>query len=312
MDKTTNSKTSHFALLIAGPTASGKSAAALSLADELNGEIINADSIQIYKDLLILTARPDAQEEARVPHHLYGTIDGNDIYSAGRWSRAALACMEDVCQRGKVPILVGGTGLYFKALEEGFSPIPEIDLKFREQGNRLYQEIGPEAFRKKVIEMDPAMEQLPAGDRQRLVRAFEVFAATGQPLSKFQAQPRQPLLSIPAVKAILQPTREELYKRCDQRLDNMVERGAIDEVNALLARNIPDTYPVMKALGVPEISRFVRGEASIEQALDLAKRNTRRFAKRQLTWFRNQTSHWPSAEHSEGLIELLLEAIQKR
>lgn len=297
-----------FAVLIAGPTASGKSASALAIAGALGGEIINADAIQVYRDLQVLTARPSAEEEAIVPHHLYGVMDGAESCSAGRWARMAAMAIEDCLARGKVPVLVGGTGLYFKALEEGFSPIPEIDPWHRAAGNARYEEIGAAAFHAEVAGIDPPMSALPPGDRQRLVRAFEVWHGTNRTLSDWQKAPRVPLLTIPARKAVLLPPRELLYQRCDKRLEQMLEEGAAAEVEALLARDLSPDLPVMKALGVPELAGWLRAERSFSEALTLAQMNTRRFAKRQTTWFRNQTAHWDVAETPEALSALLLDA----
>lgn len=280
------------AIFIAGPTASGKSALAMELAQKTGGEIINADAMQVYADLRVLTARPTVEEVARVPHHLYGVMDGAERCSAGRWAAMAAASIADVLTREHVPILTGGTGLYFKVLEEGLSPIPDIPDDVRARALRRFEELGRDAFRAEVVVRDPAMERLPAGDRQRLLRAWEVFEATGKALSWYQRQPRVPLIALEPVRLIVEPPRETLYHRCDKRAATMLDGGAIAEVEALLARGLDSDLPVMKALGVTELSTLIRGEVDEAKALGALQQATRRFAKRQLTWFRNQTPDW--------------------
>ena len=295
------------AILIAGPTASGKSAAALQVAEAVDGEIINADAMQVYQDLRVLTARPAQDEMRRVPHHLYGKMDGAEKCSAGVWARQAAAIIEEVRVRGRYPVIVGGTGLYFKALDEGLSPIPDVPASVREAAQELYDDIGPEAFRQKVIAVDPLMARLPAADRQRLVRAWEVFAHTALPLSEFQALPKRPLIEGPILKAIINPPRETLYAHCDTRFDHMIAAGAVREVEALLARQLPASLPVMKSLGVPELASYLAGDADLEGATELAKRHTRRFAKRQMTWFNGQTADWPRFADAKEAVAFLVE-----
>lgn len=283
-------------IFIAGPTASGKSSAALRMAAALDGEIINADAMQIYKDLRTVTARPSEDEESRIPHHLYGVLDGAEACSAGRWVRLAVDCIDEISARGKAAILVGGTGLYFKALVEGLSPIPDVPAETRDAARARHDALGAAAFRDEVIVRDPAMARLPEGDTQRLLRAWEVFEATGAPLSSFQDMPRTPQLTKPVTKAVILPDRETLYVACNARAQEMFSAGAIDEVRALIARDLDSALPAMKALGVPEIALFLRGECEREEALELLQRNTRRFAKRQMTWFRHQAPDWPKYE----------------
>ena len=213
-------------ILIAGPTASGKSAAALALAKKLDGEIVNADAMQVYSDLRILTARPPTQEEAAIPHHLYGVLDGAERCSAGRWARLASETIRDILARGRPSIVVGGTGLYFRALEDGLSPIPEIPAAVRERAGERIKELGPAAFRAEVVARDPAMARLPEGDSQRLLRAWEVFEATGKPLSHFQTLPRTPLIESVASRIVIEPPRDVLYARCDARATAMLAEGA--------------------------------------------------------------------------------------
>lgn len=286
----------HCVILIAGPTASGKSAAALDLAARLGGEIVNADAMQVYRDLRVVTARPSAEDEARAPHHLYGAIDGTDRCSAGRWARMAAPVLDAIAARGKPAIVAGGTGLYFRALEQGLSPAPDIPTTSREEARRKREALGPEAFRALVIEADPAMARLPAGDSQRLLRAYEVFVATGKTLSHFQSLPPQPVAARIAARILIAPPRERLYARCNDRAEAMMSSGALAEVSALLARDLDPFLPVMKALGVPEIAAHIRGEASRDEALSTLQQSTRRFAKRQMTWFRNQHTDWPIVE----------------
>ncbi len=290
---------------IAGPTASGKSEAALRLAENLGGEIINADAMQVYGDLAVMTARPTAQDEARAPHHLYGYLDGAMRCSAGRWARKAAAAIEDITGRGAPAIIVGGTGLYFRALEEGLSPVPETPAEIREHARRRLEEIGPEAFREEVIARDPAMARLPEGDTQRLMRAWEVFEATGRPLSEFQALPRTPLVNAPAGKVVIEPAREVLYARCDARAAVMLDQGGIEEVAALMERALAPDLPVMKALGVPEIMALLSGAIDRDACLTALQQATRRFAKRQLTWFRNQAPDWRRGSSSDEVVEVI-------
>ncbi|GGD01365.1 tRNA (adenosine(37)-N6)-dimethylallyltransferase MiaA [Aquisalinus flavus] len=299
---------SELIVLIAGPTASGKSAAALRLADALDGEIVNADAMQVYRDLRTLTARPDEAEEAQAPHHLYGVLDGAERCSAGRWARLAARVIDEIRGRGRVPIVVGGTGLYFKALTEGLSPMPDVPEDIRGQGNRLFDAVGAAAFRQAVLSRDPGMAHLEENDRQRLIRAWEVHEATGTPLSAWQGQPREAVVSGEFRPAVLQPPRDALYARCDQRLEQMLQRDALNEVRALLARKLDPSLPVMKSLGVPEFAAHLAGELPLDEALALAQQNTRRFAKRQMTWFRGQEPGWPVFETADDLVEDLLSA----
>ncbi|GAB4528347.1 MAG: tRNA (adenosine(37)-N6)-dimethylallyltransferase MiaA [Parvularculaceae bacterium] len=283
-------------ILIGGPTASGKTALALELAEKIDGEIVNADAMQVYRDLRILTARPSSAEEARAPHHLFGFLDGGERCSAGRWARAAAECARDIARRGRAVIFAGGSGLYFRALVEGFADIPDVPDEIREKAIGRRQEIGAAAFYDEVRTRDPAAASLHANDRQRLIRAWEVFEFTGRPLSEFQARPARPLIPPPHAKLVLTPDRAELYRRIERRLISMAENGALEEVRALMARRLDSGLPVMKALGAPEFSAHLRGEIGLEQAIENAQLRTRHYAKRQLTWFRGQAADWPVAE----------------
>jgi tRNA dimethylallyltransferase len=275
--------------LIAGPTASGKSALALRLAQEIGGEIVNADSMQLYRDLRVLTARPSEEEEARAPHHLFGVVDAADGWSVGRWLEATKAVLANV--KGPA-ILVGGTGLYFKALTEGLAEIPPVPASVRTAVEARFDADGEAAFREALAKVDPASAQrIAPGDRQRLVRAMEVSEATGKPLSDWQAETSGAVGDWHAV--VLEPARDVLYRRCDERLERMVEQGALEEVRALMARGLNPLLPAMKAVGVRELAGYLAGETTLPQALEAAQRETRRYAKRQMTWFRNQTPDWP-------------------
>ncbi len=289
---------------IAGPTASGKSAAALMLAEARGGEIVNADAMQVYADLHILTARPSAADESRAPHHLYGVLDGAERCSAGRWARLATEIINEINGRDAPAIIVGGTGLYFKALEEGLSPIPDTPPYVREKARQRREELGAENFYAEVVARDPAMARLPAGDVQRQLRAWEVFEATGRPLSEFQALPRQPLVTKPAQRVVIEPPRETLYARCDARAAEMMGAGAREEVERLIGRGLDPELPVMKALGVAEIASFLSGEMDEDACLAALQQTTRRFAKRQLTWFRNQAAGWPRAQNAAAAGEI--------
>jgi tRNA dimethylallyltransferase len=280
--------------LIAGPTASGKSALALKLAAETGSEIVNADSMQLYQDLRLLTARPSPEEAAGAPHHLFGTVDAADGWSTGRWLRAALETLAQIEARGRGAIVVGGTGLYFRALTQGLAEIPPVPPEARREAEAGFDHLGEAGFRTRLAEADPAaVARIAPGDRQRLVRAWEVFAATGAPLSDWQ-QTGEPALAAEAWTAVaLEPPRETLYARCDTRLETMVRNGALQEVEALAARGLDPTLPAMKAVGVRELAAYLRGEVSLAEALDCAQRETRRYAKRQLTWMRGQMADWP-------------------
>ena len=283
-------------ILIAGPTASGKSRVALRLAELLDGEIINADAIQVYRDLEILSARPTSEDLALAPHHLYGVLDGSEACSAGRWAAMADKAIAAAKARGRCAIIVGGTGLYFRALTDGLSEIPAAPTESREAAQRRHAELGAEKFREEVIRFDPAMARLAIGDRQRLIRAWEVHHATGEALSSFQAAPRQPVAPRVRARVVLSPDREALYQQCEARFNAMLEAGGLDEAARLAARGLSDALPVMKALGVRELLEHLNGALTFDEAVALAKRNTRRFAKRQMTWFRGQTPDWPRAE----------------
>ncbi len=283
--------------LIAGPTASGKSALALRLAEAIGGEIVNADSMQLYADLEVLTARPSPPELARAPHHLYGVADAAEAWSVGRWLVAAGQVLDAIAARGRPAVVVGGTGLYFRTLTGGLADIPPVGLQVRDAVTADYDATGEAAFRAALAEYDPASAmRIQAGDRQRLIRAASVMKATGRPLSDWQAAAKPTLEPHAYGAAVLDPPRAALYARCDARLTGMTTRGVLDEVAALLRRELPADLPAMKALGVREFARRLQGGCSLQEALAETQLQTRRYAKRQSTWFRNQTSDWPRIE----------------
>jgi tRNA dimethylallyltransferase len=280
--------------LIAGPTASGKSALALRLAQAIGGEIVGADSMQLYRGLRVLTAGPSPEDEARVPHHLVGVADPAEAWSTGRWLRAATDVLADLRAKGRSAVVVGGTGLYFKALTEGLAEVPQIPEGVREAAATDYVLMGESAFRGRLVASDPdAAARIAPGDRQRLVRAWAVFAATGVALTDWRATGKPAAAPGDWTAVALEPPRDTLYARCDARLDAMVSGGALEEVRALIARDLDPELPAMKALGVRELAAAIRGDTSVEEALEAAKRETRRYAKRQMTWQRGQMAAWP-------------------
>lgn len=279
--------------LIAGPTASGKSAYALDLAEQTGGEIVNADSMQIYADLRVLTAGPSPEEVARAPHHLFGMVDAAVGWSVGRWLEAATKALAEIAQRGNPAIVVGGTGLYFRALTHGLADVPPVSETQREISGLLYAARGEEEFREILKPLDPQAEaRIEVGDRQRLVRAHAVAIATGKSLTSWQTDTKPALAPGSWQGLVLDPPRADLYARCDARLAVMVEHGALDEVRAMEARGLDPSLPALKAVGYRELAAHLRGETTLDQALDAARQETRRYAKRQLTWFRNQTPDW--------------------
>jgi tRNA dimethylallyltransferase len=282
------------AVLIAGPTASGKSALALALAEALGGTIINADAMQVYRDLRIVTARPTPEEEARAPHLLYGHVDAAENYSVGRWCVDASAALAAVEREGRLPILAGGTGLYFKALTRGLAAVPPISAQIRSAVRERLKREGIAPLYAELIERDGATaRRLMPRDRVRVTRALEVVLATGRSLTDWHGQGMKSALDPQiAVKVFLDVDRAELYGRIDSRFDAMVASGALDEVRALAGRRLDPALPAMKAHGVPWLIRHLNGEIDLPAAVDAAKRDTRRYTKRQATWFRHQLPDW--------------------
>ncbi|MFL6798238.1 MAG: tRNA (adenosine(37)-N6)-dimethylallyltransferase MiaA [Xanthobacteraceae bacterium] len=282
------------AILIAGPTASGKSALALTLAEELGGSIINADSMQVYRDLRIITARPAAAEEGRVPHLLYGHVDAAENYSVGRWCVDVRAALQQVSLTGRLPMIVGGTGLYFKALTRGLAAVPPIPADIRAGLRARLATDGPALLYAELERCDPSSAQrLMPGDGSRITRALEVVLATGRSLTDWHREGLPPALHPDrSLKLFLEVGRSELYRRIDLRFDGMLAAGALEEVRALAARRLDPHLPVMKAHGVPWLLRYLEGEMTLQQASEEGKRDTRRYTKRQATWFRNQLPDW--------------------
>jgi tRNA dimethylallyltransferase len=296
------SGTSPHPILIAGPTASGKSALALALAQELGGAIVNADSMQVYRDLRVLTARPSPEEERLVPHRLFGHVDAAENYSAGRYVADAARTLQEL-PSGVVPILAGGTGLYFKSLMTGLAAIPAVDPAIRAALRDRLETEGVEALHAELAAKDPAgAARIMPRDRSRILRALEVHQATGRPISDWHREGLPPVIDPDrALKIFLHPERGELTRRIEKRFGIMLGEGAIGEVRALDARGLPDTLPAMKAHGVPWLRRYLHGEITLEQAAEGAVMDTRRYAKRQVTWFRNQMPGWTWTTPQEGL-----------
>ena len=297
-------------MLIAGPTASGKSALALTLAERIGGIVINADSMQVYRDLRIITARPSPQDEARAPHRLYGHVDAAERYSVGRWLNDVRAALDQAERQGATPIVVGGTGLYFKALTQGLAAVPAIPPEIREAVRARLETEGAPALHAELSRRDPAMAaRLKAGDSTRVGRALEVLAATGLSLSDWHREGMPPGIAPGGtIRVFLAPERETLTERISRRFDAMIAAGALDEVRALDARGLAPKLPAMMAHGVPWLLRHLRGELPLAEAVDQAKRDTRAYAKRQFTWFRHQMPGWqwlPAAD-PEILVEQVL------
>ncbi|MEL7196996.1 MAG: tRNA (adenosine(37)-N6)-dimethylallyltransferase MiaA [Pseudomonadota bacterium] len=290
--------------LIAGPTASGKSALAVDLAKALKkagktGVIINADSAQVYSDLSVLSARPTTKEMGGIDHRLFGAWDGAWACSAADWAKRAKDEIAACHNAGEVPILVGGTGLYFKVLLEGIAPIPEIDPAVRTATRELSTQAAYAALQ---IEDPERAADLNPADSQRIARALEVKRSTGVTLGEWQLSKSGGIAEhITLHPAVLEPEREWVYRRCDQRFGEMVENGAVEEVEALLARNLDDGLPVLRAIGVPELSEYLAGRLSMADAIIGAQQSTRNYAKRQFTWFRNQLdAEWPRIAINDG------------
>jgi tRNA dimethylallyltransferase len=283
------------AILLAGPTASGKSALALKLAEALGGTIINADSMQVYRDLRIITARPTADEEARVPHRLYGHVDAAENYSVGRWCGDVREALDEARRAGRIPIVVGGTGLYFKALTHGLAAVPPIPAAVRDAVRARLVAQGVASLHAELARRDPATAQrLKPADRARIARALEVIETTGRSLTDWHREGMPAILDpAGATKLFLARARDELHRRINARFDAMIGEGALDEVRALAARGLDPALPAMKAHGVPWLMRHLHGEISIAEAIEGAKRDTRRYTKRQATWFRHQLPEWP-------------------
>lgn len=290
-------------MILTGPTASGKSRLALDLAAEFDGWIINGDALQVYRELRILSARPDEAALARAPHRLYGVLPAAEVCSAGRWCDLALAEIEAARAAGALPLVTGGSGLYLQALERGMSAIPEVPAEVRETARRRHREQGAAAFHAALAARDPeAGARLRPSDSQRLIRAWEVLEATGRSLFDWQAAPALPP-PYRFLRLALVPPRAPLYAACDRRFLQMLEAGALAEVEALLALGLDPGLPAMKGVGVPELAAHIAGEISLETATERAQQATRRYAKRQYTWLRGPGSgaRTIGAQYSESL-----------
>lgn len=281
-------------VIIGGPTASGKSALAIEFTRRLaeqhgGGVIINADALQLYRDLSILTARPDAEEEAAVSHRLYGVLDGAERGTVARWLQMAVAEIEAAQAAGRIPVLVGGSGMYIHTLMQGLAEVPDIAPDIRVATVERHAALGGEAFRRELLTLDPTSAGLFAGDMQRLIRAYEVVKGTGRALREWQQDKSawSPPMNWRFVPFVLTPEREMLYQNCNHRFVKMLEKGALAEVKTLLARQLDPQLPIMKAVGVPELADLLAGQLSEAEAIAKGQQATRNYAKRQLTWFRH-------------------------
>ncbi len=290
------------AVLIAGPTASGKSALALALAEATGGVVINADSMQVYRDLRIITARPTPDEEVCVPHRLYGYSDAAVNCSAGAWVADAATALEEAHADNRLPIFTGGSGLYFKALTHGLSAVPPIAPAMRDSIRARLERDGVEALYAELVKRDPvSAEKLKPRDRSRIARALEVVEATGRSLTDWHREGLPPLLPAERTVALfLNPDRDALYARIDRRFSQMIEAGGLEEVAALAARNLDPLLPAMKAHGVPALIRHLRGEIALSEAVEIGRADTRHYAKRQFTWFRHQLPEFAWVEPGEA------------
>lgn len=280
-------------ILIAGPTASGKSALAVSVAMRLGGWVINADSMQVYSGWHLLTARPDPADEALADHRLYGTVDPGFRYSAGQWLRDITTVLAEAKEAGAVPVIVGGTGLYFTALTQGLSPVPAIPEAIRDAAEARLAARGADAFRRDLLVFDPSAASLDIENPRRMIRAWEVMEATGRSITDWARETALPLLSLDqAMPLVIDAERDSLNARIEGRFDRMIGDGVMDEVAAMAARDLNPALPAMKAVGAPPLMACLHGDLTLEQAVTQAKTDTRRYAKRQRTWLRNRMADW--------------------
>ena len=291
-------------VVIAGPTATGKSTLAVDVAETRGGTVINADSIQVYRDLRVLTARPTVAEEARLPHRLYGVLDGGARCSAGAWCDMALAEIERAREQGRLPIVVGGTGLYLRALIDGLNAVPPVPDEIRKATSELHDELGTAGLFEQLERWDPkTARRIDPRNPQRVMRAWEVMVATGRPLADWQDDPSSgppPHLAFHIV--CLMPPRDLLYADCDERFAAMMTAGAVDEVRRVIDGQWPPDAPVRKAIGFSEVAAYVAGDVSLPQAIEAGQGATRRYAKRQVTWFRHQIPPVGGAVHSSYVV----------
>lgn len=285
--------TSRPAILLHGPTASGKTPLAIRLADQLGGEIINADAMQVYADLRILTARPTDEEIAAAPHRLYGHVDAGVVYSTGKWLKDAVAEIENVTASGSIPIIVGGTGLYLQALTQGLAHFPNIPPEATHEARERVKVNAADAYAE-LRRIDPeAALRIKLGDRQRIARALEVFLGTGRPMSSFLQEATPALAPGQWLGVALTPPRASTYERIDARVGDMLKAGALDEARTLWERGLSRDLPAMRAHGMPGFSDHFEGRSTLDDAADRARRDTRRYAKRQMTWIAHQFTTWP-------------------
>lgn len=298
-------------ILLSGPTATGKSSLALKIAETIGAEIINADSIQLYRDLSILTARPNTENE-KIKHHCYGFLNGDINWSVGKWINEVNKIINDIIERKKVPIIVGGTGFYFKAITDGLSPIPDIDKSIRLEIESELEKNGLEKLYKKlnIIDVD-ASERINPNDKQRIMRALEVYEGTKKKISDFWLMDRKKIINQFSINFKIDADRDWIYKNCDLRVDNMFKNGVIEEVEHLLNKNYSATSPIMKAIGVNEIKSFLNNEISIDRASELIKFKTHHYAKRQITWMNNQMISWNSinTQYSNKIINEIIKKL---
>ena len=298
-------------ILLSGPTATGKSSLALKIAETIGAEIINADSIQLYRDLSILTARPNTENE-KIKHHCYGFLNGDINWSVGKWINEVKKIINDIIERKKVPIIVGGTGFYFKAITDGLSPIPDIDKSIRLEIESELEKNGLEKLYKKlnIIDVD-ASERINPNDKQRIMRALEVYEGTKKKVSDFWLMDRKKIINQFSINFKIDADRDWIYKNCDLRVDNMFKNGVIEEVEHLLNKNYSATSPIMKAIGVNEIKSFLNNEISIDRASELIKFKTHHYAKRQITWMNNQMISWNSinTQYSNKIINEIIKKL---
>jgi tRNA dimethylallyltransferase len=300
-------------IMIAGPTASGKSQLAIDLARRFNGAVINADSMQLYADLAIVTARPQPQDIEDIPHHLFGICDAAHRASVAEWLGLAATAIANVRSAGQLPIIVGGTGMYLQAGLRGIAPVPDVPADLHQHCIDLYRQLGGAKFRDMLAGYDADIAaRLVDGDSQRLIRAMGVAMATDRPLSWWQQQPHKGAFLGSVITIAMMPPRPTLYDRINQRFDHMLAHGAVDEVARLMARQLDPGLPLMKALGVAPIAAFLAGDMTKDDAAFIAKRDSRRYAKRQMTWIRNNFNAQITVEkkYSESLYEKIFSLIR--
>ncbi|HUE44625.1 MAG TPA: tRNA (adenosine(37)-N6)-dimethylallyltransferase MiaA [Aestuariivirgaceae bacterium] len=297
------------AILIAGPTASGKSAAALDLAQALGGVIVNADAMQVYAEIKVLSARPGPEEQRLAPHRLFGHVPARQAYSVSRWLADARGAIGETWGKGRAAIVVGGTGLYFRSLDQGLAEVPDVPAKIRAKWRRALAERGSEALHEELsIRAPEEGRRLRPSDGQRIARALEVLEATGEPLAVHHARgaATSPLAGAAVTRIAIIPERAALYRRCDARFVQMMERGALDEVKRLLALDLDPALPAMRAIGVQALARHLTGEIDCDEAVRIAQRETRNYAKRQLTWLRHQMPAFQQVDDADAAVATAL------